>query len=205
VDSGTDTGNDSAADSGADAADAALAPGFYGPVAYTSRADALLPASGYASYAHFEDFETGAIAAPGVAIGLGGQVLGSSSLIDSVDGDDGVVDGVCAKAGGTCYSSFHGSGTIEFVFDATALGGLPTHVSMVWTDGATACDAIFEAYDATDTLIGSRSATAVGNADNTGDVTEDRYFGVVHPAGVKSIRVRSSGGGVEADNLFFAR
>ena len=114
------------------------------------------------------------------------------------------VDGKCVKGVGSCNAAF-GGGTITFTFDAAVLGALPTHVGIVWTDGSPSCDAIFEAYDAADVLIGTRTAATVGNADNTGTTDEDRFFGVVHPAGVKKIVIKSSSGGVEADHLAYGR
>jgi hypothetical protein len=132
-----------------------------------------------------------------------GSAFGTS-LIDSIDGDDGVVDGKCEKSGGNCNSGF-ANGTIDFTFDAATLGALPTHVGIAWTDGSSGCDAVFEAYDATDTLIGTKTATGVGDGSNTGTVDEDRYFAVVHSAGVKKIVVKSSAGGVEVDHLHYGR
>jgi len=78
-------------------------------------------------------------------------------------------------------------------------------VGIAWTDGAASCDAVFEAYDAQDTLIGTKTAAAVGDPANTGNVDEDRYFTVVHAAGVKKIVVKSSSGGVEVDHLHYGR
>ena len=190
----------------ADAADAAktLPEGLIGPIPYLARADNPLNGITFASYTHFENWETGTLTVPGVTPGAGYAVVsGGNTLTDSVDGDDGALDGTCAKAGG-CGSAF-GGGTLDFTFDAAVLGGLPTHVGIAWTDGATGCDASFEAYDALNVLIGTRTATGVGDATNTGSTAEDRYFGVVHAAGVKRIVVKSSAGGVEVDHLLYGR
>jgi hypothetical protein len=67
------------------------------------------------------------------------------------------------------------------------------------------CDAIFEAYDDTDELLGTKTALQVGDANNLGGVAEDRFFAVVHAAGVKKIVVKSSAGGVEVDHLTYGR
>lgn len=48
-------------------------------------------------------------------------------------------------------------------------------------------DAIFEAYDAANVLIGTKTAAAVGDGSNAGTV------------------VKSSGGGVEVDHLQYGR
>lgn len=193
-----------AVDADADAAKV-LPSGLLGPIAYVSRADSPFNGVAFGSYSHFEDWEDSALNTPGVTANP--DTLSSSfgaSLIDSVDGDDGVVDGKCVKAVGSCNAAF-GNGTITFTFDATVLGALPTHVGIVWTDGSPSSDAIFEAYDDADVLIGTRTAATLGNADNNGTTDEDRFFGVVHPAGVKKVVIKSSSGGVEADHLSYGR
>jgi hypothetical protein len=204
IDSGSG-GNDSGGteDTGVDAAKV-LPDGLTEPVAYKSRADSPFKGIVFATYDHFEDWEDGAVNTPGVT--PSSTQLGSSfgSLVDSIDGDDGVVDGKCEKDGGLCDSGFAG-GSIDFVFDASVLGALPTHVGIAWTDGSPGCDAVFEAYDASDVLIGSKTAAAVGDGTNSGSVDEDRYFTVVHAAGVKKIVVKSSAGGVEVDHLHYGR
>lgn len=203
-DAATDAGSDAAADADADAGKI-LAQGLADPIPYTSRADSPFNGVAFPSYLHFEDWEDGLVNTPGVT--PSSTQLGTAfgiALVDSVDGDDGVVDGKCEKAGGSCNSGF-ANGTIEFTFDAAVLGALPTHVGIAWTDGATNCDAIFEAYDAADVLIGSKTASAVGDNSNQGTVAEDRFFSVVHAAGVKRIVVKSSAGGIEVDHLQYGR
>lgn len=182
-----------------------LPDGLLEPVPYTSRADSPFTGVVLASYSHFEDWEDSALSTPGVTSSSNqlGTAFGAS-LVDSIDGDDGVIDGKCEKAGSSCNSAFAG-GTIEFTFDAAVLGALPTHVGIAWTDGSTGCDAIFEAFDANDQPLGSKTAAGVGDNSNTGTVAEDRWFGVVHAAGVKRIVVKSSGGGVEVDHLHYGR
>lgn len=200
-----DAGGDSArADADAEAPKV-LPDGLLDPIPYTSRADSPFVGVAFPAYSHFEDWEDSALSTPGVTASSGqlGTAFGIS-LVDSVDGDDGVVDGKCAKDGGSCNSAF-ANGTIEFTFDAAALGQLPSHVGIAWTDGSPGCDAIFEAYDATDTLLGTKTAAAVGDEGNTGQVAEDRFFAVVHGAGVKRIVVKSSAGGVEVDHLTYGR
>ena len=203
-DSGTPPKTDAGADSGHDAGKV-LAPGLLDPIPYTSFADNPFNGVAFPSYFHFEDWEDGALSTPGVTSSSNqlGTAFGAS-LVDSVDGDHGKIHGKCEKPAGTCNDAF-ANGTIEFTFDAAALGALPTHVGIAWTDGSTGADAIFEAYDATDTLIGSKTADDVGDNSNSGTTAEDRFFGVVHAAGVKRIVVKSSGGGVEVDHLTYGR
>lgn len=204
AEAGTDTG---ATDAGADAADAGkiLPSGVADPIPYLSRADSPFNGVSFPSYFHFEDWEDGLVNTPGVTASSM-EVSGSfPTLIDSIDGDDGVVDGKCEKAVGTCNSGFSGSGVFEITFDAAVLGALPTHAGIAWTDGSPSCDAVFEAYDAANVMIGTKTAAAVGDGNNSGGVAEDRFFSVVHGAGVKKIVVRSSAGGVEVDHLQYGR
>lgn len=204
-DSGVLPTNDANVDAGT-----ILADGLIDPVMYKSFADSAFKNVHFNGYFYLENWEDAALNTPGVT-STGTPANGP--IVDSVDGDDGMVDGKCTKEAGTCNSGFSLSGTIAFTFDAAALGGqLPTHVGIVWTDGSPACDAIFEAYDANDglvdasvSLIGTKTAAAVGDGDNGGGVTEDRFFGVVHAAGVKRIVVKSSAGGVEVDHLQYGR
>jgi hypothetical protein len=180
-------------------------PDSIGPLPYLSLADSPFTGLDFDGYFHVEDWEDGTLDIPGVT--PNSTSLASSAgagLVDSVDGDDGKVDGSCV-AEPHCDTLFSSTGTLEFVFDATALGGLPTHVGAVWTDGSFGCDAIFVAYDADDILIDTITATAIGDADNSGATSEDRFFGVVHAAGVKRITVQSSSGGVEVDHLQIGR
>ena len=190
----------------ADASDGAkvLPDGLSEPIPYLSIADSRFQGVAFPSYYHFEDWEDAELNTPGAS--STSAAIGTGSLVDSVDGDDGVINGKCLKKDNVvCVSGFSGSGTIDFTFDAAVLGALPTHVGIVWTDGAPMCDAIFEAYDAANVLIGTKTAAKVGDADNLGGVAEDRFFSVVHLAGVARIVVKSSAGGVEVDHLQYGR
>ncbi|HSO40223.1 MAG TPA: hypothetical protein VLT33_47180 [Labilithrix sp.] len=213
VDSSVDGGGpgpvvDSAVpDAPSDASDGGkvLADGMLEPIPYLSRADSPFKGVAFPAYSHFEDFEDHLLNTPGVTSDMTSVSSAfGPSLIDSIDGDDGTVDGKCTKVDGTCDAAF-GNGSITFTFDAGILGALPTHVGLAWTDGSPQCDAVFEAYDGADVLIGTKTATKVGDADNLGGTAEDRFFGVVHGAGVKKVIIRSSSGGVEADHLTYGR
>jgi hypothetical protein len=179
----------------------ALPDGLLGPSAYLRRADSPFDGLDFATYSHFEDWEDGVLSPPGVT--PSSTTLSTSfgaAAVDSVDGDDDLLDDACAE----CEAAF-ANGSIEFTFDAGTLGALPTHVGIVWTDGGLGSDAGFTAYDADAMPIGTLTAPAVGDGNNTGSTAEDRFFGVVHAPGVSRIVVTSSGGGVEVDHLFYAR
>ena len=80
-----------------------------------------------------ETFEDGLLNVPNVTASAGAP-FGPGGITDSVDGDDGTIDG----SGVAGWSFFSGSGAagITFTFNPAAPGGLPTQVDIVWTDGA---------------------------------------------------------------------
>ena len=97
----------------ADAADAAkvLPDGMLEPIPYLSRADSPFKGVVFPAYSHFEDFEDHLLNTPGVT--SSSNTMSSSfgpTLIDSIDGDDGTIDGKCAKVDGTCDALFGGGG-----------------------------------------------------------------------------------------------
>ncbi|MDA2917092.1 hypothetical protein MYX64_09680 [Nitrospinae bacterium AH_259_B05_G02_I21] len=153
-------------------------------------------------YFHFEDFEDGLLNTPGVTA-LGNpeflSVVGPNPLTDSVDEDDGSIDG--SGAGG--HELFTGQPpAVEFTFDAGVLGHLPTHVGIVWTDGQPGETITFEAFDEAGTSLG----TVTGNhADGTtfGTTAEDRFYGVIHGGGISKIRISDPffQSGIEVDHL----
>ena len=115
-------------------AGAGFAATLYGPTPYLRASDSPF-AGGSFSYFHLEDFEDGAMNTPGLSANAG-IVLAPGINTDSVDGDDGVVDGF----GQNGHSWFSNASTTSFTFtfNAAILGSLPTHAGLVWTDvGAT--------------------------------------------------------------------
>ena len=103
---------------------AAAATIFFGPTPYLSSAD--IPASFYQGGAPtgLENFEDGVLSF-GITASIG-LILGPGTLTDSVDADDGAIDG-----SGSAGSSFFATTSLTFTFP-----GLPTAVGLVWTDGA---------------------------------------------------------------------
>ena len=104
---------------------------------YLSAADSPLNTAGL-GYFYLEDFEDGLLNTPGVTASAGGPTwpLYPREYVDSVDADDGVIDGVghSATAGNSWFSP-DGAAGITFTFDAGVLGSLPTVAGIVWTDG----------------------------------------------------------------------
>jgi hypothetical protein len=154
-------------------------------------------------YFYNETFEDAALNTPGVtaSVGIITSTGFSGPIIDSVDEDDGSVDGQCVG----CNSWFSGSGVggVTFTFDETVLGALPTYAGIVWTDGGNNIQ--FEAFDALGVSLGVFGPFAVaGPGVSDQDVLEDTFLGVIWAGGISAIKVLSgtiSGGGIELDQL----
>ena len=145
------------------------------------------------TYFHLETFEeAGAPTAPGVTASAG--VVYTGALGDSVEGP-----------GPLGHSFFSGCGScgITFTFNAAALGGhLPTNVGIVWTDGD-APNRTFKAYDASNALIGTIIDSTQKFYSTGGDnlPSNYRFFGATNPAGISSIFIANTSGGIEVDDL----
>lgn len=161
-----------------------------GPSPYLSAADS--PFSSVAGLV-IETFEDGSLNTPGVTASPGWFVSSPSQFSDSVDADDGAIDG--SGASGFAFFSAGTQSSVTFTFDAAALGGhLPTHAGLVFTDvgnvfaGSSGFGTVtFRAYDAADVEIGTGAVAVLGNGSALSSTAEDRFFGVTHAAGVKRI------------------
>lgn len=175
----------------------ALAGGgtFTGPTPYLSTANSPFLADINAGMVHVEDFECGTLTVPGVTIG-GGSIIGPGGLTDSVDADDGAIDG-----SGTNGRSVFGSGTpgITFTFSAVTLGALPTRVGIVWTDGEGTTS--FEAFDSVGGSLGTIGPVAIADGSFVGTTADDNFFGVTFAGGISEIRISNTSGGIEVDHL----
>jgi hypothetical protein len=174
---------------------AARAQTFVGPLPYLSAADSPFDLSG--SF-QLEDFEDGLLDVTGVASSPA-SIVNPGGITDSVDADDGAIDG--SGQGGHTWFTLDGSNGITFTFSAT--GGLPTQAGVVWTDGGGGTNISFTAFDQGGAPLGSLALNGHGDGNFGGGTAEDRFFGVVHAGGVGSIRITSTGGGLEVDHLQF--
>jgi exosortase sorting signal-containing protein len=177
---------------------ASLASGqtFLGPSPYLSQADSPFAASITAGTTFLETFESGALTTPGVTASTG-TVVGPSGITDSVDGDDGAIDG--SGTGGHSFFSGDGATGITFTFDAGVLGHLPTQVGIVWTDGAGTTT--FEAFGPGGVSLGQIGPVAIADGSISGTTAEDRFFGVTNAAGISAIHISNTSGGIEVDHL----
>lgn len=170
-----------------------------------------VPGSPNATWYFVEDFEdsgqTG-INTPGMVVN-GGRLIppGFANVhIDSVDADDGVVDGF-GQNGHTWFVD-RGQDGIKFTFDENdpALNGFfPTHAGLVWTDG-NAVDVQFTVFDQDDNVIESITVL-VGDNNFNGGTAEDLFFGAIVQSGIGGIEIRalSGGNGLEVDHVQFGR
>jgi hypothetical protein len=162
---------------------------YLGPLPYLSAADTplLIPSSGVF---HVEDFEDDLLT-PGLTA-MNGVRIGPGSFTDSVDADDGVIDG--SGLGGGSYFSNAATSSFEFRFDAGVLGTFPTHAGVVWTDvgdvlsGQTGFGSVrLEAFDTLGETIGLFGPFELGDGAATGGTAEDRFLGLVHEGGISRL------------------
>lgn len=165
---------------------------YVGPAGYVQFAGSPFDAGGY-SYFHLEDFEDGLLNTPGVSASANGGALTPNVLTDSVDADDGAVDGQ-GQAGRSLYSGPNRSITFSFV--PAALGGFyPTHAGIVWTDVGFTDSGLgfgmvtFEAFDELGASLGLVGPFALGDGAATGGTTEDRFFGATNATGISAIQI----------------
>ncbi len=160
---------------------------FFGPTPYASFSDSpFFTVPGMS----LETFEDGLANLPGVVFSSA-VVLGPASLTDSVDADDGAIDG-SGTGGRSIYSA--NQNTLAFAFDAGVLGALPTHVGIVWTDVGFVTsgtngfgDVVFEAFDGANASLGTVTALNLGDGLFGGQTGEDRFFGVRSLAGISRV------------------
>ena len=170
-----------------------------GPTAYVQASNSPFAAFSFTNYNHLETFEDLLLNTPGVSASAGSPI-GPGGNTDSVDADDGVVDG--SGTNGRSFFAGDGSTGITFTFNAATLGALPTHAGIVWTDGLGTIT--FEAFDA---LGVSAGVVTASHADGSffGGTAEDRFYGYINTGGISRINIRNSIGGIEVDHLQYAR
>jgi hypothetical protein len=173
--------------------------GPIGPSPYLSAADSPWASVSFSQF-HREDFEDSVLSTPGViAVGAQSVTPAGDVFTDSVDGDDGAIDG--SGTNGRSHYTANGAAGIEYSFNAGVLGQLPTHAGVVWTDLSGAADVFFEAFDSASLSLGVIAAGALNDGLSTGQTAEDRFLGWESPAGISRIRIYQSGSDMEVDHL----
>jgi hypothetical protein len=174
-------------------------PIFLGPTPYLSAAASPFNPAGF-GYFHLENFEDHLLNTPGVSANTGGvtSVVFGPSSHDSVDADDGLIDG-SGSLGDSFFTSVGATG-VRFTFSAAALGSLPTSAGLVWTDGG-GTSVTFSAFGPGDVLLFTQTVSGFADGSNGGTTAEDRFLGVVDAAGISAIFISNPGGGLEVDHL----
>ena len=180
---------------------------MFGPLPYLSFNDSPFIGNALSTF-YLEDFEDGLFNVPGVAATSNASLVVTQPAIggsDSVDADDGVIDGL-----GAAGRSFAGLSmgpvqdpAVTFTFDSDMLGGLPSHVGIVWTDGDPLAPTQFEAFDINNESIGIIGPCLISDDSWEGTTGEDNFFGIIHEAGVAKFVISSPGGtrNFEVDHL----
>ncbi len=169
-----------------------------GPTAYLSQSDSPFAAQITGGTVILETFEDGLLNVPNVSASAGAPIA-PSGITDSVDADDGTIDGL--GTAGRSFFSGSGAAGITFTFNPAAPGGLPTQAGLVWTDGAGTT--LFEAFGPGGVPLGVIGPVAIADGSISGTTGEDRFFGVTNPGGISSIRISNTIGGIEVDHLQF--
>jgi hypothetical protein len=166
-----------------------------GPVPYLSFADSPFNGGSF-SWFYLEDFEDGLLNTPGVSVSPSTVAIAVGGFTDSVDGDDGVIDG-SGSNGHSLWSNFSTS-LIAFDFSAAVLGDFPTHVGLVWTDVGNVtvgsygfAGVTFEAFDENGASLGISAPVVLGDGAISGQTAEDRFFGAINDGGISRIEMRS--------------
>ena len=169
---------------------------FLGPAPYLSVADRPFATNGF-DYFFLEDLEDGMANLPGALVNTGWVVNVPGPDTDSVDADDGAING-SGTGGHSAYSDLTQS-NLTVTFDPGVFGdSMPTHAGLVCTDIGGVLSGIvgfgdptFSATDTNGVLLGSITLTNFGNGSAVGDspgaTEEDRFFGVIYPDGLGSI------------------
>lgn len=192
------------------AATQSIAATLLAPTPYLSVADSPI-GTAVNEYFYLEDFEDGNLSTSGVTLSPAGIITAPSDLTDSVDADNGPIDGLgnsgrSLLTGGT-------TNTFSFQFDALVLGNLPTRAGIAWTDVGTVVDGplgvgtvIFEAFGPANESLGTTVANMLGDGAINGATAEDRFFGAINPAGISRITITMPGStDWEVDHLQYLR
>jgi hypothetical protein len=178
---------------------------FFGPTPYLSSSDIPIGFYSAAGATVLDNLEDGSLHSSLIGSG-GGSVLaaGFAGIRDSVDSDDGVLNGTCGpQTAGRCVSWFNGNGNSGATFTFQGAGALPTAFGLVWTDGAGTVT--FSALNADGQSLGSISSSSFPDGSFAAGTSEDRFFGVQFAGGIRSITIKNSGGGIEVDHIQYGQ
>jgi len=170
---------------------------FVGPVPYRSYLDSPFYGLTF-DYFYLENFEDGSLNTPGVTASQG-FIWPDPGYYDSVDADDGVIDGSGSR--GRSFGIKNNAG-ITFTFNASVLGSYPTHAGIVWTDTyPTPTSVYLQAFDISGSSLGVLGPNVMGDSSTRGTTDEDRFLGVINLGGISAIRIYQAASQMEVDHL----
>lgn len=175
---------------------------LFGPRPYLSQADSPFDLSGLGTTMFLEDFEQGVPTTPGIPTEYGVFVEPPGPLTDSVDADDGVIDGY----GNDGYSlrsqnnhvegfpTVHVHHWIPLDIDTDALGFTPNVFGFVLTDGPPLASLFVMLMDNERHLLktyawGEPYIEPLFDHSFDGGTAEDKFFGIYEPEGITFIQV----------------
>lgn len=174
----------------------------FGPTPYLQFGDTPADFFCTACASHIEDFEDGMLDGflsinNGMIFPPNGTTGTSNPSTDSVDGDDGAVDGIGLEG----YSWFSGNGAtsieVSFANDVKAAG-------LVFTDGdSDSSNVLLEALDMSGNVLALINAGDLADDSFFGETEEDRFLGFTDmDAAISSIRISiDAGSGIEIDHI----
>lgn len=171
-------------------------PIFWGPSPYLSEAD--IPVGFYEAGGPIllENFEDSTLHSSITA--SGGYVIppypSAPWAIDSVDGDDGTIDG--SGSGGHSWFFPSGSTGVSFTF---VFSSPVTAAGLVWTDGSGTTT--FEAFGIGGATLGTMGPFSLADGSYGGGTAEDRFFGVQDLDGISAIKISNTNAGIEVDHV----
>ena len=178
---------------------------FLGPTPYLSVADSPFDMSGLGTTFFFEDFEDGSFDLPLGATSVSFDVRPPSPTTDSVDADDGVIDGSGTKGHSLRPLTVivEPTGTPRWnqyffaSFDSNLLGFSPNAFGLVVTDGVAQSHPtrvnflrlFVKENDGTTTASPVLNAADFLDDSDTGETTEDRFVGLRTTTAVAEVSI----------------
>ncbi len=145
-----------------------------------------------------ETFEDGLVNIPGLSMS-GGVIATPGGQTDSVDADDGSIDG--SGNGGRSYRATLGS-PITINVSSAALAGLPERLAFAWTDGPQNSTLTITVTTGTGAAF-VRTVGPLGDAGSGGATAEDRLVAVTASDGIAQVVIASGGATFEIDHVQF--
>lgn len=173
---------------------------LFGPLPYLQATD--VP-DGFCVECELEDFEDNEINS--FLTFDCGEILGPNiddpripgvQITDSVDGDDGTLDGN-GNSGHSYFCTDPATAiTVDFGTPVAAAGA-------VWTDGDRGVSVQIEAFDVEGSSIAISEPAAIADSSFFGETAEDHFFGVRSDQGIASMTIRTlgAGAGIEIDHV----